>query len=217
MPKQKFYAVRKGRHTGIFNSWDECKSLVTGYKDAKFQSFSTIAEAQRFLQPMRSITSSSPKIMKSLSSDSEFGALKVFTDGSCMGNGTAKAKAGIGIYFGPNDNRNLSEPLEGVATNNRAELMALIRALEIIGPEKAVVYTDSTYSIKGITQWIKRWKLNGWKTSTGTSVINQDLWIRFDKVYKSEFVDIQYIKAHVGHHGNEMADMLARQGALQYQ
>jgi ribonuclease HI len=83
----------------------------------------------------------------------EQNTLKIFTDGGCSGNGTVSAIAGIGVYFGENDPRNMSKRIIGVQTNNRAELSAIIEALRVILNFEGVVSicTDSEYSIKGIT------------------------------------------------------------------
>ncbi|KAG9712724.1 hypothetical protein KCU75_g24689, partial [Aureobasidium melanogenum] len=88
----------------------------------------------------------------------------IYTDGSSLGNGAHGAVAGVGVYFGPKDKRNLSEPLSGTRqTNQRAELTAIQRALEIAPRNRPVtIYTDSNYSIKCVTEWFVKWRANGW-------------------------------------------------------
>lgn len=78
--------------------------------------------------------------------------LSIYTDGACSGNGKANSRAGLGVWFGPNDPRNLSERVPGAAqTNNRGEVFAAIRALEVVeGAIDVVIYTDSKYLIKGV-------------------------------------------------------------------
>ncbi|KAJ3294335.1 hypothetical protein HK104_003680 [Borealophlyctis nickersoniae] len=144
-------------------------------------------------------------------------ALEVYTDGSCQGNGLYGARAGIGVFYGPGDPRNLSERVPGSKqTNNRAELLAVIRAIETAPPYHTLtIYSDSTYMRKGITEWMDKWKKKNWKSSTGKEVLNEDLWKNLDS-RRSEYrgvVVFKYVPAHVGVPGNEGADYLANRGA----
>ncbi|KAI8906010.1 ribonuclease H-like domain-containing protein, partial [Gorgonomyces haynaldii] len=140
--------------------------------------------------------------------------LVVYTDGACSSNGTSSAKAGIGVYFGPDDPRNVSCPLPDVQgqhpTNNRAELYAVIKAMETV-EEKCIIYTDSQYTVKGLTEWMPGWKKRGWTKADGKAVLNVDLWKRLDTIYDKHKHQIVHVKGHVGNHGNEMADRLAVQ------
>lgn len=103
--------------------------------------------------------------------------IKIYTDGSALGNGQAGATAGVGVYFGPLDSRNLSESLPGTAqTNNRAELSAILRALELAPRDRSIViYSDSNYAISCVTSWFQKWRSNGWLTSNKKPVENRDL------------------------------------------
>ncbi|KZP05885.1 ribonuclease H-like protein, partial [Athelia psychrophila] len=103
-------------------------------------------------------------------------------DGGCTNNGTPSARAGLGVYFGPNSPLNLSERLEdGEQTSQRAELRAAVRALQQvqialrddIKTRKIVLLSDSKYLVDGITIFIHAWKENGWKGADGKPVINQ--------------------------------------------
>ncbi|KAJ3022499.1 hypothetical protein HKX48_006041 [Thoreauomyces humboldtii] len=154
--------------------------------------------------------------------------LFVFTDGSCLGNGRASAKAGIGVYFGEEDPRNISERLPGTPqTNNRAELLAVIRAIRAAYPgsnpnhpdlpRRLVVYSDSQYMRDGISKWLPGWKRKNWKTSTGSDVKNKDLWVQLEFL-KDRFkdrIEFVYVPAHSNVPGNESADALAKLGAQQ--
>ncbi|KAI8612903.1 ribonuclease H-like domain-containing protein [Chytriomyces sp. MP71] len=149
--------------------------------------------------------------------------IDIYTDGACSGNGFNGARGGIGVFFGPNDPRNISEPLPGdVQTNNRAEILAAVRALQAAPANSIRLYTDSMYVCNGITSWIKNWKKNNWRTSAGKDVLNKDLWQDLDEVLairkregKGDVV-FTYIKAHAGQYGNEQADCLAVQGANKF-
>eukprot|EP00112_Aurelia_sp_Birch-Aquarium-sp1_P009974 Seg2153.6 transcript_id=Seg2153.6/GoldUCD/mRNA.D3Y31 product="Ribonuclease H1" protein_id=Seg2153.6/GoldUCD/D3Y31 len=141
----------------------------------------------------------------------------VYTDGGCFANGRRKASAGIGVYWGDGDKRNVSEKLEGHQTNQRAELNAAIRAIE--GAAKSnmrevEVRTDSMYTINCATDWIKGWKRNGWKAATGGDVKNQQDIKRLDALGQQIKVNWVHVKAHSGVRGNEKADKLSKAGAM---
>jgi ribonuclease HI len=101
-------------------------------------------------------------------------------------------------------------------TNNRMELMAAIQALEALKkPCKVELHTDSTYVMKGISEWIFGWKKRGWKTADGKPVKNDDLWRRLDTARARQDVSWNWVKGHAGHELNERADALARKGLEQ--
>ncbi|KAM4043192.1 ribonuclease H1-like isoform 1-T3 [Anomaloglossus baeobatrachus] len=140
----------------------------------------------------------------------------VYTDGCCSCNGRVKARAGIGVYWGPNHPLNVAERLEGRQTNQRAEIQAACRALEQAKRHnitKLVLYTDSMHTINGITKWIHSWKLNDWKMSTGKEVINRVDFEKLDRLTQGLDIKWMHIPGHAGFGGNEEADRLAREGA----
>jgi ribonuclease HI len=95
-------------------------------------------------------------------------------------------------------------------TNNRMELLAAIEALAALTrPSEVKLTTDSEYLRKGITQWLAKWKLNGWKTSNKQAVKNQDLWGRLDELALVHSIEWHWVKGHSGHRENEIADQLA--------
>lgn len=156
----------------------------------------------------------------------------IFTDGSSKNNNKKGVKryGGIGVFFGKDDPRNISEPLEGKVTNQIAELTACIRGLEVLkeNGHKGIVYvyTDSKYVIGCMTDWIKLWKQNGWKTKSKKSVMNKELVERLDQLTKECKAVYKYSPAHREEpedkdshkhflwYGNNMADKLAVAGAL---
>lgn len=102
---------------------------------------------------------------------------------------------------------------ESETTNNRMELMAAISALEsLTRPSDVVMTTDSTYVLKGITEWLAGWKRRGWVTASRTPVKNVDLWQRLDAAVAEHNVSWEWVKGHAGHPENERADELARRG-----
>jgi ribonuclease HI len=103
--------------------------------------------------------------------------IRIYTDGSSLSNGKSSAWGGVGVFFGPADKRNISEPLSGTKqTNQRAELMAMVRALEVAPKDrKIVIVSDSKYSIDCVTDWFHNWQRNGWVNSAKKPVENRDL------------------------------------------
>ncbi|WQF81373.1 Putative large ribosomal subunit protein bL9/RNase H1 [Colletotrichum destructivum] len=145
---------------------------------------------------------------------------QVYTDGSSLGNGTAGSVAGVGVYFGPNDPRNVSERLEGeLQTNQRAELTAILRAFQLSPLTQPIeIVTDSKYSIKCVTEWYENWEKNKWRTSTNNEVKNKDLIqaVR-EEIAKRDAAGTKtnfvWVKGHNSHPGNVAADGLAVAGA----
>jgi len=150
---------------------------------------------------------------------SNLNILKVFTDGSSFCNGArdkSKRKGGIGVFFGKNDSRNVSEPFtHGEITNQRTELYACIKALEILKDceLQIEINTDSEYTINCITKWYNGWISKKWKNSKNQPVKNQDLIQELYKLYKLKKVRFKHVRGHKGIYGNEMADQLAVEGS----
>lgn len=147
------------------------------------------------------------------------GFLILYTDGACWMNGKQGAKAGMGVYFGPDHPLNVAEPIKGRATNNNAEIQAATCALELArsaGFDKIAVHTDSQFMIDCAASWMKNWKKKGWVKSDGQPVKNKEELIDLDAAMADLAVKWVHVKGHAGHEGNEEADKLARQGAKLY-
>ncbi|XP_060947408.1 ribonuclease H1 isoform X2 [Limanda limanda] len=143
-------------------------------------------------------------------------AVVVYTDGCCTSNGKVGARAGIGVYWGPNHPLNAAERLHGRQTNQRAELRAACKALQQAKEKnikKLVVYTDSKFTINGVTKWVKNWKLNGWRLKSGGKITNKDDFVILDRLNAELEVVWLYIPGHAGYTGNEEADRLSKEGA----
>jgi len=140
--------------------------------------------------------------------------LFAYTDGACSGN---PGPGGWGVVLEAWEDGTLvrTRELSGAeaqTTNNRMELMAAIAALEALTrPSEITVVTDSNYLRHGITEWIHRWRRNGWKTSGKKPVKNADLWERLDAAEARHKVKWHWVKGHSGHDQNERADQLARE------
>lgn len=150
--------------------------------------------------------------------------LIVYTDGACTNNGKPNSMAGYGVFFQEGSAFNISRRLEGHATNQRAEMTAVLEAIRtalqhelLEGGELFEIHTDSQYTKKGFDLWIRRWQRNGWKTTQGTDVKNKDLWMAlYDAKMELSRRDISlkllWVKGHAGNPGNEAADRLAVAG-----
>ncbi len=132
------------------------------------------------------------------------------TDGACKGN---PGPGGWGVLLRCDGAEKTLSGGEAHTTNNRMELMAAIQALESLRQPCAVdLYTDSTYVMKGITEWMPGWKRKQWRTAAGAPVKNVDLWQRLDLARTPHQVRWHWVKGHAGDAGNERADQLANQG-----
>ena len=156
-----FYAVACGFKPGVYMSWDECKTQIDNFPNPVFKKFNTIEEAAEFVED-------------------HLNTLYVYTDGACINNGSDNARAGIGIYFSKDNPLNVSRELEydKKLTNNIAELVAAIEAIEIIKSspiENKIIITDSEYIIKCATNYGKKLEANKWKTSNDKIPPNLDL------------------------------------------
>lgn len=141
--------------------------------------------------------------------------ITIYTDGACIGN---PGPGGWASLIEQGKRRKIFKGGEAETTNNRMELMAAIKALEaLLRPLSVTLYTDSKYVRDGITQWIDKWKKNGWRTSGRKPVKNVDLWKRLDGLCETHHVEWQWVKGHDGNEGNEMVDGLAQQEARKYE
>ena len=132
----------------------------------------------------------------------------IYTDGACSGNPGPGGWGSILVYNG--HRRELSGG-EELTTNNRMELMAVIKALEALKrPCDITLHTDSVYVMKGMTEWLPQWKKRDWKTAAKQPVKNVDLWQLLDQAISPHRVHWKWVKGHSGIPENERADELAR-------
>jgi len=142
-----------------------------------------------------------------------------YTDGACSGN---PGPGGWGVILQAKEGLVLLKERELFGgekntTNNRMELIAAISCLESLDkPTTLTLFTDSNYVKGGITDWMKTWKKNEWKTASKKLVKNVDLWKRLDQARQKHNVNWKWVKGHSGHTENDRADELARQGMAPY-
>ena len=137
--------------------------------------------------------------------------IELFTDGACKGN---PGKGGWGVLLRYNGHEKRLYGGEVHTTNNRMELMAVIQGLGALKREgcEVRVVSDSTYVLKGISEWLPQWKKRGWKTAARKPVLNADLWMQLDELAARHTVEWKWVKGHRGHSENEIADELANLG-----
>jgi ribonuclease HI len=137
----------------------------------------------------------------------------VYTDGACKGN---PGPGGWGVWMVSGQHEKEMWGGERSTTNNRMELTAVIEALSVLKKRcDVIVYTDSEYVRKGITEWITGWKRRGWKTADNKPVKNAELWQLLEQAASRHKVDWRWVKGHAGDPGNERADGLANRGAAE--
>ena len=136
----------------------------------------------------------------------------IFTDGSCVGN---PGPGGYGVILKYKEHvRELAQGFTQT-TNNRMELMAVIKGLSSLKePCCVTITTDSQYVKNGMTSWLQGWKRNNWRTSSKAPVKNKDLWQELDIQCQRHQITFKWVKGHAGHPENERCDELARTAAL---
>lgn len=138
--------------------------------------------------------------------------ITIYTDGGCIGNPGAGAWAYVleadGVFIRE------ASGYEAETTNNKMELTAVIEALKTaktLGAKKITLYTDSQYVKNGITTWINKWKINGWRTANKAPVKNKEYWVALDELKNQVDVAFSWVKGHAGIPGNERCDALVGQ------
>jgi len=138
--------------------------------------------------------------------------IKIYTDGSCIGNPGSGGWAAI-ILNG--DKQDIISGRKKNTTNNQMELMAAIKVLVFFSKKQKIrIYTDSNYVKEGITNWIKIWEKNNWKTANKKKVKNVELWKKLNTLSNFHDIEWKWVKAHSGDPMNNMVDKLARKAAL---
>ncbi len=201
-----FYAVASGRKIGIFNTWNDCCDMVKGFKNAIYKKFNNIEDAKDFIT--KNTENQNMKI-----------DYCIYTDGACRNNGNQNSQAGIGIYFGENDNRNVSKKVNGIKqTNNVAELLAINIAFYIIEEDlkqnkKIEIYSDSIYAINNLRFYGASYEILNWKKDMPNKELIKSTYELYKK-YINKNIFLKYIKAHTNNKdihsiGNYNADRLA--------
>jgi ribonuclease HI len=214
------YAVAKGRTVGIFSTWAECSASVKGFSGAVYKKFDTETLARDFIDANSAqvlVTTSCSKIDGIDCYNSEFvPAYYVYTDGACSNNGRENAMAGIGVFFGIDDPRNVSQRVSGKQTNNTAELTAIEKVYSILESDilsgiPICIVSDSEYAIRCVTTYGEKCAVSQWKKV----IPNMELVRHVYELYHGKSnVRFLHVDAHTGKTdvhsiGNDHADRLA--------
>lgn len=204
-----FYAVKKGHTPGIYFNWNDCHNQVNGYKGALYKKFNDLEDANAYYN--------FEVLQKDLNKDLYPCDYYVYTDGSCINNGQSTASAGIGIYFGPNDSRNVSRKIQGKQTNNVAELTAIIELYSILKEDIANglsigIVTDSDYAIKCATTYGKKCEQDNWSKEIPNKELVKQLYELYQPHSNVTFLHVEAHTSKTDPHsiGNREADLLAR-------
>ena len=137
--------------------------------------------------------------------------IKIYTDGSCIGN---PGNGGWAAIIIKDRKKTKIKGSKKNTTNNQMELMAPIKALKKISKDSKVqIFTDSKYVKSGITEWIHNWKKNGWKTASKQQVKNKELWTELDLLSNEFEIKWSLVKAHSSDKLNNEVDLIAREAA----
>ncbi|KRK80825.1 ribonuclease H family protein [Companilactobacillus nodensis] len=217
---QKYYAVRRGKTPGIYRTWAECKAQVDGFTNARYKSFVTEAEAQKFLTNKDNYAPKQ-KATNKTSDLKDFDAV-VYTDGGSRNHGNVKGghvrsddRAAWAYHI--NAGGEIFEGTDGElgATNNRMEIMALIESFKRLNDlklnnRKIIFVLDSQYVLNAITKgWLNGWKRRGFKKADGQVPVNVELWRELDKLLPTiEDKTFEWTKGHATNVGNNRVDAL---------
>ena len=203
---EQLYAVAVGNTQGVWTSRKEADAQCAGHAMPLVKPCKSRDEADAFVALFRG---PDPVVV-------------VYVDGACSSNGRSGARAGVGVFWGTDDVRNVSRPVRGLHTNNVAELEAAGDAFRAIARDKDFlttrycVVTDSQYVLNILTKWYKAWEGRGWVGSAGGPIKNlpliHDVYAAYECV--KERTNVAHVRGHAGIPGNEHADKLACQGAL---
>ena len=137
--------------------------------------------------------------------------IKIYTDGSCIGN---PGQGGWAAIILDDAKKTEIKGNKKNTTNNQMELLAPIEALKKIPKRSKVqIFTDSKYVKSGITEWIYNWKKNGWKTANKQEVKNKDLWTELDILANEFEISWNWVKAHSTDELNNEVDLIAKEAA----
>ena len=229
-----YYAVHKGRKTGIYTSWTECKKQIDKYDGAIFKKFTDKTSAENFVKEGFG-ENKKPRCVVRKENDDKKNNIKIadetiedetdkifiYTDGSCIKFKNNISKGGYGIYI-PEKNVKVSYPLlNQKITNNRAEMTAIIESIKYLDEfdllKKICIFTDSQYSMYIFNGTGERYEKNGFKNE-GKDVPNIDLIKKLLELKRTYNIVLLKVRAHTDKKdkhslGNDVADKLAHEGS----
>lgn len=210
MAKKKYYAVKKGRKPGIYQTWSDTQKQVNGFSGAQFKSFANKKEAQSFIKPSDSTNTNK---------NSE---IVIYTDGGSRNHGNKLGQhvksndpAAWAYLINNNGKKYYQSAGEFGATNNKMEVLGLVNALEYLLKRhlnncNIDAILDSKYVLNSINnKWIYGWKRHGWRKSSGEIIKNKAEFIQLaDLLPKFSNINFYWTKGHANDEGNNFVDHL---------
>ena len=225
--KKRYYAVVKGRKTGIYNKWygdDGAAAQIENFSGSIYKGFNSLEDAKIWFKELSDIKQpAQPKRGFEKKTDSaqikesyevfNNGAVTIYTDGSALNN---PGPGGYGTILICGSRRKELSGGFRLTTNNRMELMACIVGLKELKRKcRVIIYSDSKYVVNGIKKgWAKRWKSNNWMRNKTENAENVDLWGQLLDLCSIHNISFEWVKGHAGNSCNERCDRLAMQSAL---
>lgn len=225
LPERYWYAVAKGRQTGVFETWQEAKKHVEGLFSASFKKFPSREEAEAFVRRYQQSTVSSSSPDGTDPDPQHPDTLVAFCDGSALQNGRRGCQAGFACVFPHNTSWNVATKLkEQRATNNRAEYFAALEAMKRANLQNSAqdqvlyIFSDSMLLIRSMTEWVDNWRKKNWCKANGASVMNRDILEKLLGEQGRRRILWRHVKAHTGRKDwksvwNDAADRAARSAA----
>ncbi|WP_311408288.1 ribonuclease H family protein [Liquorilactobacillus uvarum] len=225
----RFYAVARGRNKGIYTEWSECLKQINGFRQARYKGFQDKRAAKEWIKTVS--TTEKPAVTdynqekRNSMSDALEAEIRLWTDGGSRNHGNKLGqhvkkddKAAWAFLIEMDGKRISRSGGELGATNNKMEVMALLRALTYLNEHrcqgKSILATlDSRYVLDAIQKkWVFGWKKRGWKTSAGTEVANKELWMKMVAILPQfSRLTFQWTKGHQKNEGNIFVDQLLNQ------
>jgi len=221
--KKSYYAVARGRKSGIYDEWSGeggAEEQVKGFRGALYKGFHTRDDAKRWLQQQgcKQQQLRQPEVERAMADTGRGGksssasrradSVRIYTDGGAIVN---PGPGGYGVVILDGKRRKELSGGRRRTTNNRMELMACIVGLKATKKRSVVIYSDSRYVINGIKKgWARRWRANGWMRNKTQSAENADLWAELLDQCDSHDVEWVWVRGHAGNRENERCDQLAR-------
>lgn len=231
--KKQYYAVHKGRQSGIYSYWSGkggAEEQVKGFAGAVFRGFVTRQAAEHFVRTGKALPEPELPFTEKLAvnkaenppaqgapryaEDLDAGRVVIFTDGASTGN---PGPGGYGVVLLFNGQRKELSGGFRCTTNNRMELMGVISALQWLTQRAQVVlYTDSRYVVNAVMLgWAKRWRARGWMRDATHRAENSDLWAMVLDLLEQHAVEFRWVKGHASSAENQRCDQLAVAAAHQ--
>jgi ribonuclease HI len=215
MKEKKVYAVLRGKKPGLYHDWPSAREQVYGFPGAVYRGFPSENEARQWLSAGGTDNPAKSGLPKKKSppamapAEPGPGETIIYTDGAALGN---PGPGGFGALIMCQGQQTELSGAFSHTTNNRMEMLAVIKALESLPKTNLPVriFSDSSYLVNGINRgWAEKWRRNGWLKPDKTEARNRDLWSRLLDLLVPLQASFHWLRGHAGNQWNEYCDRLA--------